>query len=102
MNFRFLAFYLFASLETIFFGDVNRLDVTAEFPNFFTCVHSGIGLSSSAYGLLRCFGSFGERAGRELLSPQGRSDSLRDRPNCADRSTRWPGVWKAGPRHPRR
>jgi hypothetical protein len=33
-------------------------------------------------------------------SLQGRSDSPRDRPNCADRWTRWPGVWIAERRHP--
>jgi len=37
-----------------------------------------------------------------LLSPQGRSHSPRERPNCADRWTQWPGEWVAGPRHPRR
>jgi len=37
-----------------------------------------------------------------LLSPQGRSHSPRERPNCADRWTQWPGGWVAGPRHPRR
>ena len=35
-------------------------------------------------------------------SLQGRFDSPRDRPNCADRWTRWTEVWIAGPRRPPR
>jgi hypothetical protein len=36
---------------------------------------------------------------RDLMSPQGRSDSPRGRPNCVGRLTRSLGVWIAGPRH---
>jgi hypothetical protein len=39
---------------------------------------------------------------QNLLSLPGRSDSPCDRPNCADHWRRWPGVWIAAPRHPRR
>jgi hypothetical protein len=47
---------------------------------------------------------FSWRADRRdfLLSPQGRSDSPRGKPSCANRWTLWPGVWIAGLRHPRR
>jgi hypothetical protein len=34
----------------------------------------------------------------DFLTPRERSGSPNGTPNCADRWTRWPGVWRAGPR----
>jgi hypothetical protein len=60
-------------------------------------------LRNRNHGIGAMFFTFDGRAGRrDLLSPPGRFDSLRDRPNYVDRWTRWPGVWIAGPQHPRR
>jgi hypothetical protein len=52
---------------------------------------------ASTFFLLACDKAvnFSRRAGRDSLSPRGRSDSPHDRPNCANRLMRLRGVWTA-------
>jgi len=52
--------------------------------------------------LLTLLGLHGRAGWCHLPSPQERSDSPRGRRDCADRSTRSPEVWIAGPPHPLR
>jgi hypothetical protein len=65
-------------------------------------VPSRIGLPNPAYDLVTLIWLHGRAGWQDLLSPQERSDSPRDRPNCVGRWTRWLGVWIVAPRRPRR